>query len=258
MKPALTALSLTLTLLITGCTTVDTDKPHTEAYKGEYYDQFEPQHQETVTIQNSDFEYDYPSKPIQATPEGEITNVMADETYQYAMTLKANNPLGMLETLYTAAAQGSGSAHYELARELTSGVNIEKNAEAAISHLRDAAALNHAEGMRVLGWMNIRGDSMPINIPAGMALLEKAAQFSTRAERELGYLYKGGAYPQIKDAEQAVLHLKSAYSKGDTESAYLLGQTYYEAGDYIHAIEPLSFAASAGHAKAKQLIKEIQ
>lgn len=260
MKTAITGFTLSLSLLITGCTTVDTEKPHTEAYKGEYYDQYEQDEPSsiTITINSNDFDFDYPSKPIQSTPPGEITNALADESYQYAMTLKQDNPLGMLETLYTAAAQGSGSAHYELARELTSGVNIEKNADAAINHLRDAVSLHHAEAMRVLGLMNIRGDSMEVDIPAGMALLERAAKHSTRAERELGYLYKGGAYPQIKDTEQALRHLKSAYSKGDTESAYLLGQTYFDNGDYIHAVEPLSFAAGAGHAKAKRLITEIR
>lgn len=258
-KVLLTSLSIALTLSITACTTVDTEKPHTETYKGEYYDREQDDTPPTrrVSFSNTDFEYNYPGEQVQSA-SSEITNATAEETYRYAMTLKEDNPLGMIEALYAASAQGSGNAHYELARELTSGINIEKNAIAAHSHLQDAVDLNHAEALRVLGLMNIRGDSMAVNIPAGMAMLERAAQSSTRATRELGYLYQGKAYPQIKDTEQAIRYLKAGYAKGDNECAYLLGEIYYDAGKYIEALEPLSFASGNGHAKATQLIARLR
>lgn len=255
----ITSLAAVLTLSITACTAVDTEKPHTEAYKGEYYDRA---HDETpptrrISFSSTDFEYSYPSKQVQ-DDDGTITNATAEELYRYAMTLKKDNPLGMIQALYIASEQGSGNAHYELARELTSGINIEKNVIAAHSHLQDAVDLDHAEALRVLGLMNIRGDSMPVNIPAGIAMLERAAQSSTRATRELGYLYLGKTYPQIKDTEQAIRHLKAGYSKGDNESAYLLGEIYYNEGKYIEALEPLSFAAGNGHVKATQLITKLR
>lgn len=256
MKIALTGLSLAISLFITGCATVKPDRPHTEAYKGEYYDVVTQEN--AINMSSDDFDYEYPGKLVQKTPEGEITNALAEETYQYAMTLKADNPQGMIERLYQAAEQGSGNAHYELARELTSGLNMEKNPDAAIGHLKDAVALNHAEGLRVLGLMNIRGDNMEVNIPSGMAMLERAANHSSRAARELGYLYKGKAYPQIKDTDQAILYLTKGYALGDVESAFLLGETYFETGDYIHAVESLGFAAGKGHEKAARLLAEIQ
>lgn len=258
-KTALAGFSLSLSLLVAGCV-VTPDSPHTEAYKGEYYDRFITDNDSGsgIAMTRDDFEYDYPGKLVQETPAGEITNAMAEETYRYAMTQKDANPLGMIETLYMAAGQGSGNAHYELARELTSGVNMEKNATAAQEHLKDAVALNHAEALRVLGLMNIRGDSMAVNIPAGIGMLELAAQTSTRAMRELGYIYQGKAYPQVKDSDQALHYLKEGYSRGDIDSAYLLGETYYDLGNAIDAIEPLDFASTKGHAKAKQLLTKIR
>lgn len=261
LKTTLTALSLSLAVIISGCTTVESNKPHTEAYKGEYYDKEVSGHGNNenpdLAYNNEDFDYDYPGKVV-SQADGELINAAAEETYKYAMTLKTNNPMGMVEALYLAAKQGSGSAHYELARELTSGINIEKNPVAAQEHLMDAVALNHAEALRVLGQMNIRGDSMAVNIPAGMAMLEQAAQTSTRAARELGYLYQGKAYPQIKDTEQAVHYLTKSYAEGDVESAYMLGEIMLEIGNPIEALTPLSYAASKGHPRAAQLVAKIK
>lgn len=261
LKTTLTALSLSLAVIISGCATVDSDKPHTEAYKGEYYDKEVSNHGNdangSLAYKNDDFDYDYPGKVISKS-DGELINAAAEETFNFAMTLKASNPMGMVEALYLAARQGSGSAHYELARELTSGANIEKNPVAAQEHLMDAVALKHAEALRVLGQMNIRGDSMEVNIPAGMAMLEQAAQTSTRAARELGYLYQGKAYPQIKDTEQAAHYLTKAYAEGDVESAYMLGEIMLEVGNPIEALTPLSYAESKGHPRAAKLLAKIK
>jgi TPR repeat protein len=263
MKKPLTGLCLAalIPLVIHGCATSDAPTPLTDAYKGEYYDRYDDYadiESASPSYENTDFDYYYPGKPTQAEPDGEITNDLANEYYQHAMSMSGHNPYGMIEGLYRAAEKGSGDAHYELARELTAGKNIDRNLPAAITHLNDAAALNHAEATRVLGLMHIRGDSMEVDTEKGLQLLEKAAKYSVRAERELGGLYKGKAYPELKDDEKAIKHLKSAYSKGDVESAYLLGHTYFESGNYIEALSPLGFAAGAGHEPAKRLMREMK
>lgn len=243
----------------TSCMTVEPPTPHTESYQSGYNDyslptteQYNEKAEEKIEIISSDFSYEYPLAPIEA-----VTNEVAEETYLYAMTLKESNPHGMTQALYLAAKQGSGNAHYELARELTSGKVMDVNLTAAQNHLKDAVALNHAEALRVLGLMNMRGDNMAVDVPAGMRMLEIAAQTSPRAMRELGYIYQGKAFPQVKDIEQAIRYLANGYKLGDVESAYLLGEIYRDTGQQLEAVEPLSFAAGHGHAKAKRLLAEL-
>lgn len=255
MSKKLMILPIAITLAIAGCA-ADVKVPHTEAYKVE---RFDPNEQlGNVTITSTDFDYEPNQGKSKLAELSEIKNPLADETYQYAMSLKKENPKGMIELLYTAAKQGSASAHYELARELIAGVNMDKNFNAGIEHLKDGAALNHAESLRILGLMNIRGDNMEVNIPAGLVMLEEAAKTSTRAASELAVLYKGDKYPQIKDHDKALQYLVAAYEKGDTQSAFLLGTMYYRGGEYIKAIAPLSFAAGDGHQEAKNLLIKIK
>lgn len=255
LKLALAGATLAATA---SCMTVEPPKPHTEAYRGGYYDYAQPatdqyiDEEDAIEIISSDFTYEHPVVPLEP-----ITNTVAEDTYVYAMTLKESNPHAMTQALYLAAKQGSGNAHYELARELTSGKILDKNIAAAQNHLEDAIVLNHAEAMRVLGFMNIRGDNMPVDIPAGIELLESSAQTSPRAMRELGSIYRGKSISQVKDMDKAIHYLSNGYKLGDAESAYLLGQTYREAGRNLEAVEPLSFAAGLGHAKAKRLLAEL-
>lgn len=249
------------TIALSGCSTPE-HAIHTESYKGGYYTgeiEAQAEHDDTlvggISLEAGDFNYDAHEKVPAYTPD---ENSEAQQSYRYAMTMKDTNPQGMIEALYIASKLGSGDAHYELARELTSGVNLNKNPKAAQEHLNDGVALNHAEAYRVLGMMNIRGDNMPANADKGIDMLESAAKSSTRAARDLGYVYQGKAYPKLKDTDKAIKYLTVGYKKGDVQSAYLLGQTYHDAGRLIEAVEPLDFAAEKGSVHAKKLLANIK
>ncbi|OEO24375.1 hypothetical protein AX279_17045 [Pseudomonas sp. J237] len=190
--------------------------------------------------------------------EGSVTVVGGEEMTPLAISqalrdAKAAQSSGdvalMMSLLEQAATLGSLQAHYELARHLMSGDAGEKNPARAIEHLRLADEMGYGQATRVLAWLHLKGEVVPLDLAQGQALMEKAATTSVRAKREAGLLYANIYQPNLNDPTKGAAYLEEAYASGDPEAAYFLFGLLSKSSQ-PSAAEALDFAANAGHPKA--------
>ena len=175
----------------------------------------------------------------------------------YELALQEQGP-GRISKLVAAADIGSAQANYELAKVYTQGTLAARNLDTAQKYLEQAASLNDAEAMRVLGWQMIRGDQGQQNLAGGAAVMEVSAKTSARAQRELGMLY-ANLYEQYKlnDEGKGEALLQRAYQGGDVPAAAALGKFYIRQARQLEAIAPLSFAAQANDKAAAKLLSTL-
>lgn len=207
----------------------------------------------------------YPVQPAPEVQSGPVWTPVSDglapiDTSQqsYVAAMAATDPSDRVDQLELAAANGSGPAHYELAKVYTEGKIRPRDLELAQRHLQAAASLNDPEATRVLGWQMIRGDNGEKNLAGGAAIMEMGVAKSVRAQRELGMLY-ANLYDEYKlnDPERGEQLLTQAYQAGDTLAAAALGKLYVSQGKDIEAVGPLSFASDHKDAQATKMLRSM-
>lgn len=152
----------------------------------------------------------------------------------------------MLSMLEVAASGGDAEAHYQLAKHYTQGTVVDPDVDKAQDHLNQAYAHGHAEAARVLGWQYIRGTNVAQDIPQGTAMLEQAAETSTRAMREAGLLFANVYAPHLNDPVKGRALLERASLAGDAESSRQLQALLVRQGDTEAAEEASAKAALSG------------
>lgn len=202
--------------------------------------------------------------PVETPPVDQALN---DSTYQQttsiqltggqdllekALESKKNDEIGsMIMYLEEAAQQGNGQAYYLLAKYYTKGDLVPKNTDLADVYLNQADGLGYAEATRVLAWKNLLGHQTDADYAEGKQMMERAAQTSTRAKRDLGMLYGNFYKPNFNDTSMAQMYLQQAFGEGDAESAYYLHKVLRESrSDDIMSENALDYAAQAGQPKA--------
>lgn len=206
--------------------------------------------------------YEQPATVELPTTPGDLSGAPQKQQYEY--TLQAaeyaktqGNKSEMIELYELAASQGSPDAHYELARMLSKGDGLARDVSLANEHLKASAELGSPDALRVQAWKRLRGDDGPADKAEGLEMMERAAQSSVRAQRELGMLYVNVYKPHLDDIERGKTYLRLAYEAGDVEAAYQLGRVLISQAENIEAIEVLSFAAEGGSTKAYQVLKSL-
>lgn len=90
------------------------------------------------------------------------------------------------------------------------------------------AEAGHAESQYNIGLMTARGMGTPVDLPASLAWLRKAAAGKFRAAVvELGLRFHRGTYGVEKDQEAALRHFLDAAELGDGAGAYHAGRMLY-------------------------------
>ena len=164
-----------------------------------------------------------------------------------------------LDYLNRAAQLGDGDAHYQLARLYVSDDRVIRDQDSAQWHLNASAGLGNVEATRVMGWQWIRGDNGKVDVAQGVSMLERAAERSPRAQRELGMLYTGQYRAAgVSDMVKGERYLLMASDAGDAEASYQLGKMMHARGDEGLGVERLRLAATAEHADAIALLSQIR
>ncbi|MDU8350410.1 hypothetical protein RYA05_00715 [Pseudomonas syringae pv. actinidiae] len=186
----------------------------------------------------------------QQTPQTQLSG--GQDLLDKAIEAKKNQEVGsMIMYLEEAAQQGNGQAYYLLAKYYTKGDLVPKNTDLADVYLNQADSLGYAEATRVLAWKNLLGHQADANYADGKQMMERAAQTSTRAKRDLGMLYGNFYKPNLNDSGLAQLYLQQAFGEGDAEAAYYLHQILSKTRtDDIMSENALDYAAQAGQPKA--------
>lgn len=156
----------------------------------------------------------------------------------------------MMELLNAAAELGSAPAHYALAKHYTAGTTGQRDLLKAETHLAEAAARGYAEAIRVEGWKLIRGDDRPKNLVEGLAKLEKAAEASPRAMRELALISLDLSEPHLHRHSRGRALLERAHAAGDADASFYLSRLLAKEGDQASATAALDAALSRRSARA--------
>ena len=118
-----------------------------------------------------------------------------------------------LHTLKESAIAGNPQAHFELGRMYYKGTQVEADPAAALLHLEQAAEMDHAESMSMLGQMYVGGFGVDAqNLERGIKYLERAAGAncdSVSALHKLADLHGTGVAPNSK-IEKALAYLDTA------------------------------------------------
>lgn len=98
----------------------------------------------------------------------------------------------------------------------------------AVDLLTQASDMGHAESMRVLGLLALKEG--PDRHAAAIALLERSAQTSVKAKRQLGILYGNLGTMHLDNTDKAIEYFQSASAMGDGESSLYLSKIMTKLG----------------------------
>ncbi|WP_175478567.1 SEL1-like repeat protein, partial [Bauldia litoralis] len=146
-----------------------------------------------------------------------------------------------------AAAAGLATAANELGRfYLAGGGGIAADAGKARAYLDQAIAAGNSYSGIVLGQVLIRGEGLPQDVPAGIALLDAQIPGGNvaAAAGELGRLYLTGGGGIAADAAKARAYLDQAIAAGNSYSGIVLGQALLR-GEGLPQDVPAAVAALA-------------
>jgi len=117
-----------------------------------------------------------------------------------------------------------------------------------------------AEAMVTLGEFYYHGYGTDKDIKQALKLFRRAAKYgSVFGQSKAGLLYL--TFPEVKDIDEGIIHLKEAARNKHGESAYLLGTIFYSQDlgrqDLSEADKWLTNAYNSGHKKVKEFIVHI-
>lgn len=135
---------------------------------------------------------------------------------------------------------------YSLGRQYIEGDGVEKNESIGEHYIGLSAELGRDEAKRVLGLIRIRRN--PADTEA-LGMLQDAAQSSTKAQMQLGFLYANQAEPHLNDPDKGLALIEKAYRGGSAEAAFYYSRLIAST-DPQSSSEALAYSAAQGFGKA--------
>ncbi len=189
------------------------------------------------------------------------------------------------------ARTGSIPALYRCGCMILNGIGTEKDANAALQYLKEAAKGNHAESaflcgkieqagkhpersavfyrqaadlghieaMRIFSSMALKGEHMKADPELAVGYLEKlAGQNDLPAILQLAEVYEKGRGKIRPDGKKASEYYHLAAGKGSAKAQAILAFQYYEQGDQENARKYASEAARQKHSAAILLLNKLR
>jgi TPR repeat protein len=154
-----------------------------------------------------------------------------------------------------AAKRGDAFAQLNLAANLATGDEGERDFKRAVFWYRKAAAQKEPEAIYNLGLMQMFGEGLRADVGRGLRMLERAARLgSAAAQQFLGDALVRGACGTKRDPKRAAYYYLRSLADGHPRAALLLAAALEGRGKITRTqlIDALNLVAAEGGVKAVQ------